>query len=114
MKTSIYVAGKVTGLKYQEVEEKFQAAETMLSNQGWKIVVNPVKLINNPMEEWHAAMEKCLEALTNCEAIYMLACSVDSPGAMLELQHAIDNNIDIYYEEENNEDEPEILEKWNR
>ena len=110
MKQSIYVAGKVTGLEYQEVEEKFQAAETMLLEQGWQTVINPIKLINNPTEEWHSAMEKCLNALKDCQAIYMLPCSVDSPGAVIELQFALDNNLDVYYELENLEVEPEILE----
>ncbi|MBA4133370.1 MAG: hypothetical protein C0525_01470 [Flavobacterium sp.] len=109
MKQSIYIAGKVTGLDFEEVTAKFQEAETMLLEQNWKTIVNPIKLINNPAEEWHTAMEKCLAALTNCEAIYMLPCSVDSPGAKLELQFAMDNNIDIYYELENLEVEPEIL-----
>jgi len=111
MKTSIYIAGKVTGLEPQEVSRKFQLAEDMLKKQDWPIVVNPIKLINNPNEEWHCAMEKCLEALKDCQAIYMLPCSVHSPGAQLELQYAMDNNLLIYYELENveTEGEPEIM-----
>jgi hypothetical protein len=110
MKKTIYIAGKVTGLEFEEVTQKFAAAENMLIEQGWQKVVNPITLINNPSEEWHSAMEKCLFALKDCQAIYMLPCSVDSPGAKLELQYALDNKLDVYYELENVDVEPEISE----
>lgn len=96
---SIYIAGKVTGLPYDEVLAKFQLAETLLAKK-WQ-VVNPLKVVDNPQEEWHAAMEKCLAALDQCDAIYMLPCSVDSPGAKIELQYALENNKMVYYELEN-------------
>lgn len=99
---SIYIAGKVTGLPYDEVLAKFNLAETILA-KNWQ-VVNPIKVVNNPQEEWHAAMEKCLAALDQCEAIYMLPCSVDSPGAKIELQYALENKKLIYYELENVEE----------
>lgn len=98
MKDSIYIAGKVTGLPFDEVLNKFESAEQILLSQGWKTVLNPIKIVNNPTEEWHSAMEKCLEALKNAQAIYMLPCSVDSPGAKIELEFAIKYNLDIYCE----------------
>lgn len=103
MNQSIYIAGKVTGLDFQEVAQKFAAAENMLIEQGWQKVINPITLVNNPNENWHVAMEKCISALKEAQAIYMLPCSVDSPGAKIELDFAMNNNIDIYYELENDE-----------
>jgi hypothetical protein len=93
---TIYIAGKVTGLKPEVVAVKFAAAQEMWEDIGFK-VVNPITLINNPNEPWNSAMEKCLTALGTCDAIYMLPCSVDSPGAKLELQRAIELNLDIHY-----------------
>ena len=97
MKNSIYIAGKVTGLDYQEVVLKFHTAKKILLSEGWEKVVNPVELINNQYADWLTAMEKCMAALSECEAIFMLPCSVDSPGAMVELEYAIEKNLNIYY-----------------
>lgn len=97
MKNTIYIAGKVTGLDYKEVVIKFDTAKKELLAQGWKTVINPLEVIANPNEEWHSAMKICIVALHKCEAIFMLPCSVDSPGAQIELQYAIEHNLDIYY-----------------
>ncbi|MGV9003979.1 DUF4406 domain-containing protein [Flavobacterium sp.] len=100
MKGTIYIAGKVTGVPHQERTEKFKHAEDALIKQGWR-TINPLRLVKNPNEEWHTAMEICIAHLSLADAIYMLPCSVDSPGAKLELQTAIELNKDIYYELEN-------------
>ncbi len=92
---TIYIAGKVTGLPVKEVKAKFQKAEDILKSRGWK-TINPTKLVKNNKEDWQVAMEICLNSLKQCEAIFMLPCSVDSPGAQLELQTAIELNLDIY------------------
>ncbi|WP_264521182.1 DUF4406 domain-containing protein [Flavobacterium sp. N1994] len=95
--SKIYIAGKVTGLDPKECAAKFEKMELQLQAKGWE-VVNPVKLINNPGERWASAMRTCLLELTFCDAIFMLPCSTDSRGAKIELQHAIECNIDIYTE----------------
>ncbi len=95
MKKTIYIAGKVTGVPQVDREDKFQRAEDILTAYGWE-TVNPTKLVTNPYEDWATAMEICLSSLKKCSAIYMLPCSVDSPGAQLELQKAIEWNLDIY------------------
>jgi hypothetical protein len=97
MKKTIYIAGKVTGLQPSVCKIKFERMEQVISAKGYN-VINPIKLINNPSENWHVAMDKCLEALKTVDGIFMMPCSKDSPGAQLELQTAIDLNIDIYSE----------------
>lgn len=99
MKT-IYIAGKVTGVPVNERTAKFQAAETMLQKRGFK-TVNPIKLVKDPNTPWQEAMDICFLGLANCDAIYMLPCAVDSPGAKLELEFALLKNMDVYYELEN-------------
>lgn len=97
MENSIYIAGKFTGVDYQEAVLKFHTAKKILLSEGWKKVINPVELIHNQNADWLTAMDECLEALDQCDAIFMLPCSVDSPGAKIELQYAIENNLEIYY-----------------
>jgi hypothetical protein len=102
MKT-IYIAGKVTGVPVAIRTAKFEAAETMLQNRGFK-TLNPIKLVKDPNTPWQEAMDICIQAVKACDSIYMLPCSTDSPGAKLELQIAMEMNKDIYYELENLED----------
>ena len=99
MKT-IYIAGKVTGVPVEQRTAKFQAAETMLQKRGFE-TVNPIKLVEDPNTDWQTAMDICFIALAKCNSIYMLPCSVDSPGAKLELEFALLKNMDVYYELEN-------------
>jgi hypothetical protein len=92
----IYIAGKVTGLPPQEVKEKFATAQGVIEKLGFE-AVNPIEVVNNPNENWHTAMEKCLAALKQCDAIYMLPCYKDSPGADIEHKKAYALGLDVYY-----------------
>jgi hypothetical protein len=92
----IYIAGKVTGLPPQEVKEKFATAQGIIEKLGFE-AVNPIEVVNNPNENWHIAMEKCLVALAQCDAIYMLPCFKDSPGADIEHKKAYALGLDVYY-----------------
>lgn len=97
MKKTIYIAGKVTGEEPEQCAQKFQLMEDLISAYGYN-VVNPIKLVNNPNEDWQTAMSICLRKLPSVDAIYLLPCSVDSKGAQLELEAAIKLNLDIYYD----------------
>ena len=92
----IYIAGKVTGLPFQEVQEKFATAQATIEKLGFE-AVNPILVVNNPDENWHIAMEKCLVALSQCDAIYMLPDFKDSPGADIEHKKAYALGLDVYY-----------------
>lgn len=96
MTKTIYIAGKVTGLLPEPTALKFKEAQEELEAKGFD-VINPIELINNPKEDWDVAMNKCLEALEYCDAIYMLPCYIDSKGAMIEHRTATKLGIHIYY-----------------
>lgn len=93
----VYIAGKITGLPWPEVVLKFASAEKMLRAKGHD-VVNPITLVGNPDASWSEAMRICLEELPKCDRIFMLADSVDSRGAKIELQLAITYNLEIDWE----------------
>jgi hypothetical protein len=100
-KTKIYIAGKVTGVPLAECRKKFDDMHTTLEARGFE-VINPMVVVANPETSWPEAMEMCLNALDTCEAIYMLPCSVDSPGAQMELDYALKKEtMTIYHELEN-------------
>lgn len=82
----VYIAGKVTGLPYDEVVAKFSKAEAKLKAKGCE-VVNPIKLCPKDMD-WDKCMEICIDALENCDYIYLLPDWKDSRGARREFDYA--------------------------
>ena len=91
----IYIAGKVTGLPYEETLLKFSAYHLQLMQQGHLAVV-PLHLCNKD-DAWHIAMRKCIAALCTCDEIHMLPDWKDSPGATLEHKIATALQIQIIY-----------------
>lgn len=95
MKKNIYIAGKVTGLDYQEVLLKFGIAEEELNASGFE-AVNPTNLVKDPNAKWEDAMKICIAALVCCDAVYLLPCCNTSPGAKLELAIAANLKIPVF------------------
>lgn len=103
MMKKIYIAGKVTGLPIEEVSDKFKAAQVELENQGFT-AVNPLVVVNDPQANWNQAMKKCIGELVHCDAVYLLPCHINSPGAQFELQIAarleipVCREVDSFYQ----------------
>jgi hypothetical protein len=93
----IYISGKITGLPKAEVLSKFEAAERILTEQGYE-VISPLKTgipYNLPWEN-HIAMDIVL--LIGCDAVYFLADWNLSKGATLENNIAELTGKQIIYE----------------
>ena len=97
MKTTIYIAGKVTGEPIAQCAMKFGTAAKFLQDKGYK-VVNPLAVVNDWKMPWDDAMELCFEALSKCDSIYMLSDWKKSKGAQLEHEYAELNEIEIEYQ----------------
>lgn len=89
MKTKIYIAGKVTGEPKHLCTLKFATAQKELEKQGYE-VVNPIEVVGDFNADWETAMRKCIKALMDCDAIYMLPDWHDSKGSKIEHSLAID------------------------
>ncbi|MGI6078045.1 MAG: DUF4406 domain-containing protein [Bacteroidales bacterium] len=87
----VYIAGKVTGIERQVVENNFARAEKFLKTKGYE-VVNPLKIVD-PDLSWQDAMDVCLAELETCDAIYMLGDWQDSLGAKMEAELAEKNGL---------------------
>ena len=109
MKNTIYISGKITGLKKYENEYHFKKAEKYLRNQiegfydrtpKYANVINPLKI--SPLfgiNRWLFYMIPDIWILiTKCNSIFMLRNYNTSRGAKIELKIAKLFNKTIYYE----------------
>jgi len=91
----IYICGKVSGLPYTQVLQKFENAEKhALEVLGYSYAINPLKF-NAQDADWHFAMKRCIGNLMQCDAIYMLPDWPQSRGAILERFIASNLGIEI-------------------
>ena len=105
MDVKVYIAGKITGEPVNECVEKFKLAQDTIRGfcklQNWaeNHVVTPFDLPGITFGiSHHKAMEICLEALKECDIIYMLNDWKDSPGARMEHELALKSNKEIMYQ----------------
>jgi hypothetical protein len=92
---TIYVSGKVTGLRTAEFREKFARASWKLRANGFN-VLNPCDYID-AASEWTEAMRIGMAMLSMADAIYMLPCWTDSRGARAELETAKLLGLDVIF-----------------
>ena len=99
-KKKIYIAGKVTGEHPIDCTLKFENAKSGIQKLGLQ-PVNPLEVVGSFKVTWEQAMRKCIKALMECDAIYVLPCAENSKGAGLECSLAATLNIPMYAELEN-------------
>ena len=93
----IYLSGKISGLPFPYVQQRFNNAEALLTELGFE-VVNP---LNNGLDQektWNEHLCKDIEMLLPCDAIYMMDNWVDSTGASIEYDVAMRTGKDIWFE----------------
>jgi len=81
-KEKVYIAGKISGLDYNEVKEKFTEAHVRLLYLGL-IPVTPIFFCKQHWN-WYRCMIVCLWHLAKCDRIYFLPDWKDSKGARIE------------------------------
>lgn len=110
-KKLIYISGKITG--DDNYRTKFATAENRLTRDGYD-VLNPVEVGDRldrlyqgaglAAPTWSEYMRKCLLAISDADAVYMLRDWEESRGARLEHHIASELGIKIVYEEDATED----------
>ncbi len=85
-KKTVYIAGKVTGLTFDEVQKNFNTVEADLLAKGYQ-VINPIKLVHFDAD-WQQAMRICVSQLPFADYIYLLNNYLDSKGAINEFRIA--------------------------
>jgi len=79
----IYLSGKITGIE-DEAIELFAKAETEVRKMGFE-PVNPLSLNHNHDKSWQSYLRVDIQALCDCDIIFLLHNWKDSEGAQLEL-----------------------------
>ena len=87
----VYISGQITGLDLKEAKAKFDKAEALLFEKGYK-PLNPMK-VNPPMcgKNWKEYMLDDIILLFKCDVIYLLGNWQASKGARIE--HFIANEM---------------------
>ena len=99
----IYIAGKITGLPYEEANRLFSRADAYLKLKGHE-VVNPMKLHGGRTDlTWRQYMITCIKHLVECDGLYLLPNWPMSKGAKIERRIAYDLGLDIMYPDLMNE-----------
>lgn len=93
----IYISGKITGLPFNEVQDRFEGAESLLTELDFE-VVNPLKNGLSFNDTWERHISRDIALLLPCDAIYMMDNWVDSLGASIEYDIALRMRKDIWFE----------------
>lgn len=96
----IYIAGKVSGLDYQEAVANFAKTEKQLIDAGIapENIVNPTRRVPEGTP-WKEAMDICIELLQGCTAIFIQRGWQSSIGTKHEIKNAQQLRLDMYWEE---------------
>jgi predicted Zn-ribbon and HTH transcriptional regulator len=79
----IYIAGKISGLVYEDALRAFAEAALEIERCG-HTAVNPMAEVATPDLPWVEYMEKDIPLLLSCDAIYLLPNWKQSNGARIE------------------------------
>ena len=93
----IYISGKIIGLPFKEVKDKFQKVQNFLEELGFE-VINPLKNGLKKDSSWEEHMKIDIELLTSCDVVYMLNGWIDSVGACIEYDIATRMGKKILFE----------------
>jgi hypothetical protein len=93
--STIYIAGKVTGLPVDEARASFDKPTAFLRKEG-HTVINPMELIKDPKIEWNTAMKTCIIELVKVDAVLLLDNWKQSEGARFEKEIAQRLTIPTY------------------
>lgn len=99
----VYIAGKISGLHYAEVLEKFAKRANELAAMGFA-VFNPCEFVDESCD-WEMAMRICLAHLPYCDYIDLLPDWQSSKGATFERECALKLGIPVFQEATENQND---------
>lgn len=95
MNKTIFIAGKVSGLPTDQVQNKFNRAAQELSEMGYQ-VITPASLYDRA-KSWEEVTRDNIRYMLDCDEIHLLPCWQESRGAQLEREIALRLGMNIVY-----------------
>lgn len=89
----VYISGKVTGLPWEEVEDKFRQAADLVRFHG-SLAVVPIHYCRKEWS-WAECMKRCLGLLLECDKVLLLPDWKRSRGAKIEALVAVACGIPV-------------------
>ena len=78
----VYISGRVSGLPYEEVKAKFEAAALHLRYENYEPII---PLVDGAKDsEWVRLIQRSMDLLSKCDGIYMIDGWNRSFGAQIE------------------------------
>lgn len=97
MKKKVYVSIPITGKEYKEQYNHAFNVKVLLEMKNME-PVSPFDLVKDPHTPYSECMGHCIQALLDCDTIYMCKGWNQSKGCMAELQIALIYNKEIIIE----------------
>jgi hypothetical protein len=99
----VYISGQIAGLEEQVARERFESAETLLSDIGL-IPVNPLSNGLHFTARWEEHIVRGIELLMGCDAIMLLGNWEESKGARIERHIAEEMGLKVLHEQTINDE----------
>lgn len=93
----VYIAGKIGDLPKEEYELNFSLGKKEVIEMGF-LAVSPCDLPHNHKRNWSSYMKEDINALMDCDSVYVLRNWRTSPGARVEVNLAVELGIDIIFQ----------------
>ncbi len=90
MDTTVFIAGKISGLPLSVAKEKFKTLETKLCAIGYH-VVKPFALVDQS-QTWEGAIKKDIRRMLECDELHLSADWQESRGSL-----SLDKCFNCYY-----------------
>jgi hypothetical protein len=97
MKEKIYISGPITGCHLEDVYRRFSAWRDKLNADGYEAVI-PTENGLPPTATWEEHMQRDIQLLQGCDAIFMLDGWEKSRGCRIEFNIAVEAKIPIIFE----------------
>jgi Domain of unknown function (DUF4406) len=95
MNTTVYIAGKITGLPKLHVREKFNMIAGRLLEMGYN-VVKPLA-VHDDDTQWDHAIKADIKKMLECDEVHLLPDWQESRGARLERDIALRLGMKVVY-----------------
>ena len=94
MNRTAYIAGKITGLPKDTVNEKFNLMAMQLSGMGYRVVKPDALTDDNRSDD---AVRNDIRKMLECDEVHLLSDWQDSRGAQLERDIALRLGMQVVY-----------------